>query len=351
MKTPLRHFAVMICLGTATAASAEESYPLDAPAFDIATTPSGSLIVAQGSGVSEIRNGKMRFINDVPVLPGQNVNGLATQGGGNIFATTSSPDLALGAAVWRVDRDEVIMLADIETFETENDPDAFSGPMWKDQRCEFLPGVFSAGPQSNPYHLIADRNEVYVADAAGNTLLTSGRDGELDWVAIFTPPRDPATGEYLVLFTLPDETDCYVQPVPTSVAADEDGNLYVGELIGVPSIPGLSRIWRIESGARNVVCPSDDCTMAVSGMTSIIDVAFGPDGMLYVLEYDEAGWLAATGGGAAGGTLNQCDVSSGACTVVEGGLLFPGAIAFDKSERLWLLESNIIAPVVRTVDY
>ncbi|MDX1555589.1 MAG: ScyD/ScyE family protein [Xanthomonadales bacterium] len=342
--------SLILVLGSTMSVLAGESYSLDPPVFDIATTPNGSIIVSQGASVSEIKNGQMRFINDVPVLPNQNVNGLATQGSGNIFATTSSPDLALGAGVWRVDRDEVVLLADIEMFETQYDPDAFEGLMWKDQRCEFLPGVFSEGPQSNPYHLITNRGNIYVADAAGNTVLTAGRDGELDWLAIMTPPLDPG-GEFMVLFTLPDGTDCYVQPVPTAVAMDDDGDLFVGELTGVPSIPGLSRVWRIDAGARNVVCPSDRCTLVIEGMTSIIDLAFGPDGMLYVVEFDEAGWLAATGGGAVGGTVNRCNTSTGSCSEVASGLFFPSAIDFDKRGQLWLLEANVIAPQIRTLDY
>jgi len=63
-------------------------------------------------------------------------------------------------------------------------------------------------------------------------------------------------------------------------------------LDGNPST-GLS-VWRIEDGAQNVTCPSDDCEVAISGLTSVIDVAFGPDGDLYVVEYDENGWFAAT---------------------------------------------------------
>lgn len=345
-----RSFIAMLLIGCVSNALAQESYIFNPPVFDIATIPDGSVLVAQGSQVYKIKKGQILYVNDVPVLEGQNVNGLATQGAGNIFATTSSPDLALGAAVWRVDPNEVVNLGDIESFETNNDPDAFEGLMWKDQRCEFLPGVFSAGPQSNPYHLIAKNQNVFVADAAGNTVLSVNRNTDLDWVAILTPPTDEF-GDFLVLFPLPDGTECYVQPVPTSVAMDAEGNLFVGELTGVPSIPGLSRVWRIAAGARNVVCPSSDCSMVISGMTSVIDLAFGPDGMLYVVEYDEAGWLAATSGGAMGGTVNRCDVSSGTCTVVAGGLTLPGAIAFDKRGTLWLLENNIIAPVVRQLDY
>jgi hypothetical protein len=91
--------------------------------------------------------------------------------------------------------------------------------------------------------------------------------------------------------------------------------------------------------------------MVVDGLTSVIDLAFGPDGYLYVVEYDANGWLAATAlGNAAGGTIRRCDVSTGECEIVESGILFPSAITFDKRGVLWLLENNLIAPMVRRVD-
>lgn len=82
----------------------------------------------------------------------------------------------------------------------------------------------------------------------------------------------------------------------------------------------------------------------------MIDVEFGPDGYLYVVEYDENGWFAATAlGSPKGGTINRCDVETGQCTAVVEDLTFPGAIAFDKKGTLWLLENNIGTPTVRTV--
>lgn len=75
-----------------------------------------------------------------------------------------------------------------------------------------------------------------------------------------------------------------------------------------------------------------------------------PDGMLYVVEYDEAGWFPATTTGGAGGTINRCDVGTGNCDVVAEDLVLPSAIAFDKRGELWLLENNLAAPTVRQVD-
>lgn len=326
-------------------------YPFPPVVSDIAAAPDGSILVAVGTGIHEIAKGGQSHIIDVPTAPGAALNGLAATGRRSFFATSGGADLAVGAAVWRVSAGRARLVADIHAFETARDPDAFEGPRWKDQQCEEDPSQgFSAGPQSNPYHLAAlSGSNVLVADAAGNTLLRARTNGELDWVAVFTPPVDDE-GSYRVLFPLDDDTDCYVQPVPTAVAVAPDGAFYVGELTGAPAFPGWSRVWRIEAGAMNVVCPSDYCQEVISGLTSVIDVEFGPDGMLYVLEYDAASWLAVFNPATrAGGTLSRCDVGSvpASCVPVAVDLDLPGAIAFDRQGALWIVEGNITAPRVR----
>lgn len=332
----------------------EGPYSVAPAAFDIAAVPDGSLLVGQNNTVLEIRRGEARQVAEL-AIPGA-VNGLAARGGGNFFATSAGLDLAVGAGVWHVSRGSARLVGDIEAFETVHDPDAFEGPQWKNQACEEDPMAgFSAGPQSNPYHLVvAPGGSALVADAAGNTLLEVGTDGKVEWVAVLTPPADE-NGDYRFLKTAEEdpEIDCYVQPVATSVDVGPDGAYYVGELTGAPSVAGWSRVWRIEAGARHTICPSDECTMVVDGMTSIIDLAFGPDDMLYVVEYDENGWLAVvTGAPLGGGTVNRCDVlGSGECEVIAEGLSLPSAITFDKWGSLWLLESNIIAPMVRRLEY
>lgn len=331
---------------------------LAAPIFDIAATPAGSILLAEFTTVREIRRGgDVDEVITVPTVEGSAINGLEPIGRGNFFATSAGLDLAVGAGLWRVSRGKARLVADIEAFETENNPDATEGPQWKDVRCEEAAG-FSPGPQSNPYHLTAlSGSEVLIGDAAGNTVLWAKTNGDVDWVAVVTPPVDQ-DDDWLVWTTLEDGTDCYVQPVPTSVAIGPDGAYYVGELTGTTAddlagmaSTGLSRVWRIEPGARNVVCPSADCEEVISGLTSVIDVAFGPDGLLYVVEYDENGWFGALQlGDPAGGAIKSCDVESGICETVEAGLTLPGAITFDKRGNLWVLENNIIDPVVRRVE-
>lgn len=343
-------------LAAPMAASANGPYTFSPAVFDIAATPNGGVLVTENNTIQFIHRGDAHAVATIPlpetIGPPATVNGIAAIGTGNYFVTTGGGDLATGAALFRVARGGTRMVADITAFEVASDPDATVGPSWKDPRCEETP-EFSAGPQSNPYHVAArSGGEALVADAAGNTLLSARTNGQVSLVAVFTPPvadgsasADPS--DWMVLFTLPDDTPCYVQPVPTSVAIGPDGAYYVGELTGAPAPVGVSRVWRIEPGATDVTCPSASCTLAVQGLTSVIDVAFGPDGLLYVVEYDANGWLAALIGSPGGGTVKACDVGSGSCSTVASGLTLPGAITFDKQGSLWLLESNIIAPTVR----
>lgn len=366
--------------GPPSGALADASYDFTAPVFGIATTPDGSILVAETvspatepapgtstTTVTEVSRKGRETVATIETPRGSPINGLETIGRGNFFATNGALDLAVAAGVWHVSRGRARLVGDIESFETQNDPDASEGPAWKDQRCEASED-FSAGPQSNPYHLTRlSGSTVLVADAAGNTLLSSSVNGTLDWVAVFTPPVKASVTEtsstdpddWMVLFPLDEDTDCYVQPVPTSVDIGPDGDYYVGELTGVTpanifegaSSFGLSRVWRIDGGATNVTCPSDDCEVVLSGLTSVMAVEFGPSGDLFVLEYDENGWFGATAlENAAGGTLNRCDVDAGTCQEVEAGLVLPGDLAFDKWGDLWLLENNIGSPTVRTVS-
>ena len=113
--------------------------------------------------------------------------------------------------------------------------------------------------------LLALPGRVIVADAGGNDLIEVAANGEISTLAVFD--RIPRTG--------PGPTS--VQAVPTTVALGPDGDLYVGVLTGGPFTVGLANVYRVpaEGGIPEV---------AYSGFTNIIDIAFGPDGSLYVLE-------------------------------------------------------------------
>lgn len=65
--------------------------------------------------------------------------------------------------------------------------------------------------------------------------------------------------------------------VPTTLALGPDGAVYIGELSGFGAGPGQARIWRMAPGHRPKVF--------ATGFSSIIGLAFGPDGSLYVCEF------------------------------------------------------------------
>lgn len=331
-------------------------YEFQGAVFDISATPDGSIMLglnAAQTSIQLIKKGEIRILNEVETATA--VQGVQSIGTGNAFFTTGGSDLAQDGELYRISNGNYQMVADLAKFERENDPDAFEGIRWKDQSCENY-GGFSAGPQNNPFKVTTlDNDTALVADAAGNTVLWATTEGEVDYKAILTPPLDE-NGEYIVLFET-GGLDCYVQPVPTSVAVTEDyvfvGEL-TGELAGFQAPVGLSRVWKIPIAANNVVCsekdPSDNCFLFLDGLTSIIDMEIGPDGLLYVVEYDKASWFASIGFATPLGGSITAYTMDGELVKTASGLEFPSAITFDKKGNLWLLEKNIMGPTVRAMD-
>ena len=93
-------------------------------------------------------------------------------------------------------------------------------------------------------------------------------------------------------------------------------------------------MWRIERDALHANCAtSPKCKVVGTGFTSIIDLVFGPKGKLYVVELDEAGWLAAEEGFGVGGTINECTLGATlSCGERATGLPGPIAAAFSRPQ-------------------
>ena len=224
-----------------TAAQADPSF-YGTPMFGIDLAPGGQLLVADaGQGVVDADTGAL-----VAPLPG--VTDVAPIGRGDMLALTSTFAPGAHGALYRVSKGSTRKLADLQDYELQNDP-AGDG----------------TDEGSDPYDLARmNGGKTLIADAAGNDLLVADEAGRVDWVASF-PTQDG------------------IQAVPTSVAIGPDGAYYVGELTGFPAPLGASRVWRVDPGTRHAHCGSSpSCSVVVSGMTSIIDLAFGPDGKLYV---------------------------------------------------------------------
>jgi hypothetical protein len=181
-----------------------------------------------------------------------------------------------------------VNVADIGGFEASSNPDA---------------GL----PDTNPYGLHATASGFVVADAGGNALLNVTPAGTISTNSVFAARPNP----------LPFGPPAF-QAVPTSVATGPDGALYVGQLTGFPFPEGAANIYRIDpvTGAQ---------TIAASNFTNIIDLAFGPDGDMYVLQITSNGLAAQAGPGP--GKLIRIDADTGQrSTLLQDPLFFPGGL-------------------------
>ena len=196
------------------------------------------------------------------------------------------------------------VLADLWRFENENNPDAEVGNPLVD---------------SNPVDVSADRKGYVVADAGGNSLLRVSDRGRVSVIALFPniPTPNPFGGDPIPM-----------NAVPTGVVRGRDGAYYMSQLTGFPFPVGGAKIFRVDArtGAS---------TTYAGGFTNAMDLDFGRDGTLYVLELDHDSLLAPSREGAiwavprGGGTPERVELPAG--TLIE-----PGGIAVGRHGDLYV---------------
>jgi hypothetical protein len=175
----------------------------------------------------------------------------------------------LGAAgaglgkVFRVDaRGTVSEVADLAAYEAANDPDTGQ------------PGA--EGVNSNPYSVDATGRSLLVTDAGGNDVLRVTKDGSVRTVTVLpfafalAPP----------MLGLPAGTEIPVQPVPTGIIRGSHGDDIVGQLTGFPFPVGAADVFRVAGHSVKV---------EQSGFTTVVDVAYGRHGTLFVLQISTTG--------------------------------------------------------------
>jgi len=324
-------------LGTSAAAASGFSGPL----FGLTTAPNGALLVADtGAGIVSQDGSSLRL----PPLPG--ITDIGVIGRSSMWATRtgSVPGQDTGQGLFRISNGKARLMVNLFAFELANNP----------HQGDVL--------ESNPFDVqsIDGGDAAVVADAAANDLLHVDSKGKVKVLAVF-PNALASTANIKSLFGCPAgppnicglPAQIPAQPVPTSIAIGPDGWYYVGELKGFPAPTGASRIWRVAPWASWADCGnSNDCQLVFDGgFTSIIDLAFGPDGLLYVVELDEASWFAnEVLGQPTTGTINACDVTTHACLVHKSGLVSPTAITFGKNGKLWSTEYALTPPLARVVE-
>lgn len=213
--------------------------------------------------------------------------------------------------VHRVGADGITsVVADPTTWEAENDPDS---------------GQPGATVDANPYGLVVVDDGVVVADAGGNTLVHYAADGTGTLLAAFPTTMAELSPEVAAAMS-GEEPDPDAEPqvipmqaVPTGVAVGPDGAYYVGELTGFPFPPGGASVFR--------VVPGEEPSQYATGFSAIMDVAFGPDGTLYVLELAHNGLLALMGGDVTGGLWAVPAGGGVPELVLTDGLVMPGGLA------------------------
>lgn len=200
---------------------------------------------------------------------------------GNLLGTLLQVNAAGG---WRV-------VADIAAYEASVDPNG---------------GLID----SNPYGVLAEPGSRLVVDAGANALFRVAADGTIATVAVF--PSRPTRS-----------TDS----VPTTVAVGPDGAYYVGESTGAPFAAGAARIYRVVDGLQPEVY--------LEGFKMIIDLAFGDDGTMYVLQF-ATGPVFFTGPG----ELIRI-APDGSRSVVLGGLNFPTSVAVGVDGALFVTNRGV----------
>jgi sugar lactone lactonase YvrE len=187
---------------------------------------------------------------------------------------------------------------------------------------------------SNPYSILALPGKQVVADAGANALVQVRQNGTISALATF-PNRMVDAPPFL---GLPPGAQIPMDAVPTSVAVGPDGDYYVGQLTGFPFPVGGANVYRVpeDGGAPEVFA---------GGFTHIVDLAFGPDGSLYVLEIAKNGLLAAFNSNDWTGALIRVAPDGTRTELVPGVLTAPGGIAIGRDGALYVTNNSIYSSI------
>lgn len=185
---------------------------------------------------------------------------------------------------------------------------------------------------TNPYGILALPGKRVVADAGANALNEVAANGAISTLAVF---RDRLV-EAPPFLELPPGTLIPMDTVPTSVALGPDGHYYVGQLTGFPFPVGGANIYRVPSqgGVPEIYA---------EGFTGIIDVAFGTDGSLYVLELAKNGLLDAFIFNDWTGALIRVAPDGTRTEIAEGALFAPGGVVVGSDGTLYVTNNSIFS--------
>lgn len=184
-----------------------------------------------------------------------------------------------------------------------------------------------AAIETNPFDLtVGPDGGLWLTDAAGNTLYRlDPATGALELRAVFPPIPGPVAN--------PLRGGAHeIEPVPTAVAFDDDGDTYVALLPGLPFLPGSGKVVRV-AGDGSI---RDHAT----GFTMLTDLVTGPDGRLYgvsIGEFTDQGPVPNTG------SVLRIEPGQGSEAILTG-LSLPTTLAFAPNGDAFLAINGIGAP-------
>jgi hypothetical protein len=271
--------------------------------------PEGEACFGTTGAITKISHGKQqRVLENLPSVGARNgTNALGPtdvtlKGGSLVFTVGLGADPARRLQLPEAGQDTAKLLrkaghgvrtvADLGGYEAKANPDG------------------STPPDTNPSSVTSTPWGYAVADAGGNSLIGVSPTGKLSTIAVF-PVQQVEAPPFM---GLPPGTKVPVQAVPTSVVQGPDGAFYVGQLTGFPFPVGGAKVYKVWPGGQPKV--------VAEGFTNIIDLAFGRDGSLYVLEIAKNGLPAGPDG-----ALIKVDRGGAKKTIVDSGLTAPGGLA------------------------
>ena len=123
--------------------------------------------------------------------------------------------------------------------------------------------------------------------------------------------------------------------MPTGVAPNPAGGVYVGNLSGGPFPQGAARVVRVSPGGQ--------IGEAGAGLTAVVGVAVGPDRQLYVSEIFSQFDLSTQPPTPRPGRVRRV-LPDGTSQVVLEGLATPNGIAFDRAGNLYVAVNTAFTP-------